>query len=104
MNWDMVSALAELSDLIVLSYKQGNAGSTNVLNKLGFKERGSGFSGDLNCLEHTCLFALVRPSTAHCDSGLFMDYAIRNYSGDILHGATRKMQFDRTLVNFIACI
>jgi|GEM_PF-5107496 hypothetical protein len=33
-----------------------------------------------------------------------MDYAIRNYSGDILHGATKKMQFDRTLVNFIACI
>jgi len=47
MNWDMVSALAELSDLIVLSYKQGNAGSTNVLNKLGFKERGSGFSGEV---------------------------------------------------------
>ena len=43
----MVSALAELSDLIVLSYKQGNAGSTNVLNKLGFKERGSGFSGEV---------------------------------------------------------
>ena len=47
MNWDMVSALAELSDLIVLSYKQGNAGSTNVLHKLGFKERGSGFSGEV---------------------------------------------------------
>ena len=40
MSWDMVSALAELLELIVLSYIQGNVGSTNVLNKLGFKEKG----------------------------------------------------------------
>ena len=46
----MVSALAELLGLIVLSYMQGNAGSTNVLNKLGFKERGSGFSGEVQKL------------------------------------------------------
>ena len=39
----MVSALAELLGVIVLSYKQGNAGSTNVLNKLGSIEKGSGF-------------------------------------------------------------
>ena len=39
----MVSALEKLLELIVLSYKQGSAGSTNVLNKLGFKERGKGF-------------------------------------------------------------
>ena len=46
----MVSALAELLGLIVLSYMQGNVGSTNVLNKLGFKERGSGFSGEVQKL------------------------------------------------------
>ena len=39
----MVGALAELSGLIVLSYMQGNVGSTNVLNKLGSIEKGSGF-------------------------------------------------------------
>ena len=36
----MVSALAKLLELIVLSNIQGNVGSTNVLNKLGFKEKG----------------------------------------------------------------
>ena len=46
----MVSAFEELLGIIVLSYKQGNAGSTNVLNKLGFKERGSGFSGEVQKL------------------------------------------------------
>ena len=47
MSWDMVGALAELSGLIVLSYMQGNAGSTNVLNKLGSIEKGSGFWGEV---------------------------------------------------------
>jgi RimJ/RimL family protein N-acetyltransferase len=36
----MVSALVKLLELIVLSCMQGNVGSTNVLNKLGFKEKG----------------------------------------------------------------
>ena len=47
MSWDMVSALAKLLEVIVWSYMQGNVGSTNVLNKLGFKERGSGFWGEV---------------------------------------------------------
>ena len=44
---------------------------------------------DLNCLAHTCLFALVRPATAHCDSPLFMDYSLRDDGGDMLHAVSR---------------